>query len=154
MKKIISKTFLSIFNIIFLGIGFAVTQRLSLALLLPFICYLTFAISGLFGFFSSFVGFLFCYGTIIFIYLYAFFAFIFTKYSGFQNWKKNVLIYCIAVIFMKMAFVFPVRQYLFEPRKYNNDFFMTDKRNGQEAKPLYIFWSDNFSLIGHNFSDK
>lgn len=150
MKKFILKFLLSLLNIVWLGSGFAVTQKLRKALFLQFTSIIIYALGGFSGLFSNFYGFAICYSLIFLIYAYSFISSWFIKNPQFGNWKSNLLKYLAAVLIMKLIFVLPIRAYYFEPRKNNQEYFMTDKR--RDNKPLYIFWSNDLSIIGKNIS--
>lgn len=148
MKNRLIKITLAFANTIFLGFSDALAGRPQKGILLQLGAAGSFAIGGYFGIFSSFSGMLAVYTVIAGIYLYAFFSFLNKSSLYFQKWYKKLFVYIGAVFFIKLVLVVPVRIYFFEPYKYENSFIMTDKRGNTEPQPLYIFWNQDFSLIG------
>lgn len=147
MKNNLIKIILAFANITFLGIGEAIADRPQKGIFLQLGAAGCFAFGGYCGIFSSFTGMLLIYTLIATIYL-SFFSFLNKETLYFQKWYKKLFIYIGAVFFIKLVLIVPVRIYFFEPYKYENSFIMTDKRGNAEPQPLYIFWNQDFSLIG------
>lgn len=153
MKKMLIKLTFATINIFILGLGDALTGRLQKGIYLQLAAAVSFALGGYGGIFSTFTGMLFIYALILGVYTFAFFSFICQKTGDFIYWRKNIFIFLIAVILIKLTLVVPVRVYFFEPYHYEESYIMTDKRNAPNPQPLYIFWNKDFSKIGKSITN-
>lgn len=154
------KTFIAVLNVMFLGLGYAISGNPKKAIVLQIIAGIVFFIGGISNIFAYFYGFIAIYSLIAVVYFYAFISSFYLKEIHFQHWIKCFFIYALLVIIIKLSLIMPVRKFYFEPLKAeenmgefirSGDYIMSDISNKKIFKPLYIFWSKDISRIGDEF---